>query len=101
MNVPDLLELRDAVTRVCADHNLHFQDPAWAMISEAFDWNDAWPVADRYGNLDGAVVNPANENYATTSCNLAVIDPHVARSGGWTIDDEGFAHMPVKYNYRR
>ena len=101
MNMPELLELRDAVTRVCADHNLHLRDPAWAMLTEPFNWNDEWPVVSWDGTLTGEIVNPADDIFLTTSCNMAVIHPSDVAQGGWTVDDEGFAHMPVKYNYRR
>jgi hypothetical protein len=101
MNMPELLELRDAVTRVCADHNLHFRDPAWMLLPAPFDWNNEWPVVSWDGTLTGEIVNPADDIFLTTSCNMAVIHPSDVAQGGWTVDDEGFAHMPEKYNYRR
>ena len=101
MNTADLRELRDAVTRVCADHNLHFRDPAWAMLSEPFDWNDEWPVVSWDGTLTGEIINPANEKHRTTECNFAVIHPSDIVQGGWTMDDDGFAHIPEQYKYRR
>jgi hypothetical protein len=91
---PARTELRDQVTAVFA--GVHMEEPLWIAVSNAFEWENAWPEVDGDCDLTGNVLCNPKEDYLTCFPSWdAVIHSDTAIAAGWTVDrEQGHATPP-------
>lgn len=92
---PDRTELRDKVAALFV--GVHKDDPLWAKVCDAFEWDNVWPVVDSDLELTGKVVEVTDDYFPVYPDWDVVISGSDARGANWIVDaDEGHARPRKK-----